>query len=273
MTRFKNGYFYIGLAFFVIPFIIWCVCLGIFIKNVNIAKHGTETTAVVIGYSSNVEVNGEKIYKVGYEFEDTNGVKHTGHSSSRYSYSIAKNMETIKIRYNKNFESIEADFGFTYQMELWFLPIFFVIGASFIFAFVVDIVNKKQMKRVLQFGTETEGRFVETYSNVSINDVKMYKIVYEYDNEYGDVITRKTSSCYPYEQAMYYQNLGKFKIKYLKGKSAIVESYNAKSASELKDKQSVPLNMRKKRCLYCDSIVDYGENKCTNCGSKKLKDV
>lgn len=270
----KNKIFLIiGLAFFVIPFIIWCICLGSFIKNVNIAKYGTETTATVVSYSSNVEVNGQKIYKVEYEFEDTNGVKHTGCSSARYTYSTARSMETLKIKYNKNFESIEADFKYTYQVELWFLPIFFVIGASFLVAFIAEIIYKKQMKRVLQFGTETEGRFVETYSNITVNNIKMYKIVYEYNDEYDDVVTRKTKSDYTYEQAMFYQSLGKFKIKYLKGKSAIVESYSAKFANELKNRQSVPLNLRKKQCLYCDSVVDYNENKCSNCGSKKFKDV
>ena len=137
---------------FSIPLVIWFFSLGSFIKCKNIARYGIEATAEVVSYSSYLEVNGQKVYFVNYIFIDDNGNEHTGKSSSRFDYFEVKDMTTINIKYDKDFNSIEADFKFTNQYEIIFLPIIGMVGVGFLISLIVEIVNDQKQKYLLQNG-------------------------------------------------------------------------------------------------------------------------
>ena len=257
-----------GIAFG-IPLIIWIVLLGSFIKSTVIVRTGKPATADVIAYGSNLTRNDVKMYYVDYTFLDDNGIEHSGRSSSKYTYNQVQSMTTIEIKYDKNFNSIEADFKYDEQFELFILPIFGMISIGFLISLIVEIVNDKRDKYLLQYGFDGEARFVDSKSNVTINGVPYHRVWIEYNDNNNQYHQAKLKKMLRVEQVNFLRGLKTFKIKYKNNSVVLNEKFDYSSLKKTDDKKidhAQPLE--EKKCEYCGSVYDVSEKKCPNCGSR-----
>ena len=92
--------------------------------------------------------------------------------------------------------------------------IFTVIGTVIVVTGVKKVVLAVQLKALLHNGKDGYGNYISHSSNVRTNGVPIYYIVFTYTNDKGQVVQSKTESKYHAEEATYYSQVGKFKIKY-----------------------------------------------------------
>lgn len=137
-----------------------------------------------------------------------------------------------------------------------FLLVIVVIGAI---VFIIGIKNMIKMfkdKKILVSGKDGIGTFITAVGYGAINDVPMYKIVFEFTDELNEKHQIKTNELYTYDEVEIYKNVEHFKIKYNKNNAVIVTDSKIATKSRLKDV-----------CIYCGT--NYEGEKCPNCGATK----
>ena len=92
--------------------------------------------------------------------------------------------------------------------------IFTVIGSVIVITGAKKVVLAIKLKALLHNGTDGMGTYISHSSNVRNNGEPMYYIIFTYTNNQGQIVESKTETKYHAEEANYYAQVGKFKIKY-----------------------------------------------------------
>ena len=140
----------------------------------------------------------------------------------------------------------------------WFLLLFVIIGFT---AFIFGIINMIKMfkdKNLSKNGKDGVGTFITSTCYGKINNVPMYKIIFQFKNENNEIVEIKTNEIYTFDEVEIFRNLKNFKIKFRDNHAVIISNKDIIAKSEL-------LNV----CSYCGLKFD-GE-KCPNCGAIKNK--
>ena len=118
MKRMKFFWFIFALVFLA-PSVFFVTTVMRAIEKADIVRYGTETTATVVDFYSDKTVNDVDYFYLKYTYEDSNGAVHNGRTSSIYTYEEAASKTTVKIRYAKDFKSIEANYVFSFQTYVY----------------------------------------------------------------------------------------------------------------------------------------------------------
>jgi len=225
--KFFRFLFLFMAAVFTIPVILMSSFVGEHVENSKLAKTGISTTAHAYGADTNQSINGERIFYIKYSFI-LDGEEVKGETSSRYSYEEAKRIvgTDIEIKYNPTtLKSIEANYKKPPMLtiEIVVICIFGTVSLVLTIVFIVGVIGDIRRLVIKNTGSETFADFIDGKSNVTVNGVAKYKVFYKYKNENGLLILDKTPSMYNYDEMDYYRQVGKFKIKFKRGKSAIIE--------------------------------------------------
>ncbi len=140
--------------------------------------------------------------------------------------------------------------------SMWFLLIFIVLGICSVVYGIFNLIKVLQDKRILKTGKTTVGTFVTREGYGSHNGVQMYKIVFNYKDEQGNIVQASTNELYTFEEVETFAQSKSFEVKYAKNRAVIVP--NGK----------IVLHNEKNVCEYCGT--EYSGDKCTSCGAKKL---
>lgn len=246
------------------------------IENTKIVSNGVETEAIIIKNSanSNVTINHKKYYSIEYYFYDREGNKHFDKTSISFTSEEINKLESdgfITIKYNnKTFESIEASYSFSLSNGLDVI-LFFIFGAiGLVFCIILAIIIIKRMKdkNVYSNGAEILATFVNSNSNLKINDKPMFYISYCWYSATGEYKEGKSKSVYTEREAKLFEEAKKFKIKAMGDMSVIL------STPEQLKAQLYPNQHRIKdfeqECRYCGSTYNKELNKCPKCGASKF---
>lgn len=291
----RNSKFFVLIfaIVFSIPLVIEVFTLINHIKNVNIIKTGTEITATVDGYRLDNTSNDVSYFRITYSYE-VDGVTHTGQTSANYMLYEAQRIQndgSIQIKYDKNFNSIEADYSTAPSPVLFILPIFGLTGIGFFVLFISMIVHDARNNAIKNHGTKTTATFETAGSRYRVNGMPYYYITYSYTSTNGEQKSATTNQIYTYDQANYLEQLHNFEIMEYKNKTAITEElspYKRKQIMEEKH-ESAPTEQTfidnktttsspehaveetYKRCQYCGNVEQKSVKRCSNCGSSKFE--
>lgn len=220
------------LIFAIIPSIIFGVNLSDDLENKNIAKYGVECEAEVYNGYSNLTVNGVDYYYLVFKFFDENGEERHGRTTTKYTESEARRIyqnKKLEIKYDPvTFKSVEADFV-TSNVNIVMFGVFSGIAGLMFVLILVTIVKGAKLNKIKKSGTPAIGQFIEAKTNVSVNGVPRYKIIYSYTNDKGEVKQAKTDSIYYFYQTEYFRELKNFNIRYSGNKSVIVDKPSRRS--------------------------------------------
>ena len=108
-------------------------------------------------------------------------MEHQGKTSSSFTYSqiMAINQQgTILIKYDPNtFDSVESSYQINKIETIIFYVLLFV-DVAFIIANIVTFLITKNKEKIAISGKEYTAEFVAYKSNLSVNNLKLYNIVY-----------------------------------------------------------------------------------------------
>ncbi len=136
----------------------------------------------------------------------------------------------------------------------WFLLIFVIIGFAAIAYSIYSFVKMVKDSRLLKTGKEAVGTYVTKQGYGSVNNVAMFKVVFEFKNDQNVTQRVISNEIYTIDEVERLEKCENFKIKY-KGNNAVIVP-----DGELKPKQ-------KDVCEYCGTKFE-GE-KCPYCGASK----
>lgn len=283
-----NEIFLIMAVIFTIVF----VCAGSLFDNrdvENLLGKGIEAEATIVpdSYYSNTTINNVKYYCVGYYFSDENGGIHHGKTTSSYTYYEIMDIidkEVIVVKYDpKTFESVEA----FYNRDLddsrsVILVVKIIFGIATLLLWIISIrngVNGILLLKVERDGVEYDAVVTQIHSNVRVNGVNKYKVLYEWTDEYGNYRTGASISKYTFRQACMLEEQKDIKIKALGKRSCIItgpqnvdiknkESQREKSVIEQRYKDHISNN---EVCSYCGHKLGSTDTYCPNCGANVIK--
>ena len=138
--------------------------------------------------------------------------------------------------------------------------LFIVIGLIAIGFGVKNMLKMLSDKKILKNGKDGIGTFISVKGYGSINDVPMYKIIFEFTDDNNNTYQVTTNDLYTINQVEIYQNLSQFKIKYFGEKATIVPVTGL--VEKVKEKEI---------CQYCGS--KYVGSKCPNCGATQDNNI
>lgn len=136
----------------------------------------------------------------------------------------------------------------------WFLIIFVIIGFTAIVFSIRGFVKIINDNRILKNGKDAVGTYITKQGYGSVNNVAMFKVVFEFKNEQNETKRVTTNEIYTLEEVEMLERSENFKVKYKNDNAVIVPN------GELKPKQ-------KDVCEYCETKFE-GE-KCPYCGATK----
>lgn len=138
--------------------------------------------------------------------------------------------------------------------ERWFLLIFVIIGLVAIIFGIKNFVYMLKDKNLIKTGTDGVGHYISKQGYGSINNVAMFKIIFDFTNEQNQTIQVTTSELYTFEEVEQLASMEQFAIKY-KGENAVIVP------------STVVKKKRKDACEYCGTKME--GDKCQNCGAIK----
>lgn len=265
-------------AFFVVP------TIQNHFKWQAIAKHGTEINATPVSYHSNVTINDEEIYYITYEYT-INGQTYTGKTDSRYKLYQAQriiNSKQIHIKYNKNFESCEADYTISSSSQILIIALSVFLLADLVFwiieiRFVVKFVGYAVVSIK---GKEYEAQFVTLTPGMCVNSVQYYHVSYSWKDDNGQ-IRNGIFGDYTFSEASMFESIKTFRISAYKSVSKIIDKPSElmfRVNDNLQDTTQKPETEHEAKldyfeCLYCGSVFTKPLTKCSSCGApiKKTK--
>ena len=137
----------------------------------------------------------------------------------------------------------------------WFLIIFVLIGFTGLAYGIRNLVLRIIDKQILKNGKETVATYVSKKGMGAMNNVPLFKVVYNFTNDKGEIISNVSSEVFTFEEVEKFEQTGKFKIKYKGSRSAIVPNGVVTNQDQPKQK-----------CLYCGAEID--SKICSHCGAK-----
>lgn len=250
-------------------------------NNKSIVKNGTETTATPVDYHSNMSVNDERIYYIEYEFE-VDGVKHTGKTSTCYylrqAQTIMKN-GYIVIKYDKNFNSCEADYKMSEsnRMTIVGCVVFTLADIGFWITEIVFIVQFVKFGIVSIKGKKYDAMFISINPSVVVNGTPLYKVAYTWTDADGEIHDNESGD-YTFNEASVYENVKIFQILAFGNSSKIIDKPSRLIKRDLNNTEPEVSIDSYYECPYCGSIFNSDDvSRCHSCGApvktKKVKNV
>ncbi|MBR2468045.1 MAG: hypothetical protein IKB42_03300 [Clostridia bacterium] len=270
--------FLVFMLIFAISFAIPSIFLVSTIQSVataqEIVKNGTITTATPVNKYSNLTVNDVKYYYITYTFE-VDGVTYEGETSPRYTesqaYSVFKSGNGITIAYDKDFNSIEANYTITEatKVEIIMLSIFALVDLGFWITVIVFVVKIIKHGLLNLLGKKEEATFVAIKPGIVVNNVPKYRINYCWRNDLGEVCEDTTDSDYTLSQARAFEIAGKFDILYYKKMSRITSKPNKLFFQQAEEEHLTVDDVVV--CNYCQSVFKSDLGRCSSCGAPLTK--
>ncbi len=200
------------------------------LHSAEIARTGIETTAHVSPYGvpSTQDISDGYYYSISFDYTDENGNSHSGKTNVAYDYDEASQIchaGELQIKYNDKFEAVAADFKYSHDFgsNAGFFYVGLVVGV--LGAIYCSIVTTRLVStnRAKNKGNLTTATFVKkVWCGYSFGH-KIYHIVYKYvpSEEGGKERTVKSKETFELEDALYFETIKEFNIKYL-GKTAVI---------------------------------------------------
>lgn len=138
----------------------------------------------------------------------------------------------------------------------WFLLLFVLIGLTVFIIAIIKMFKMLKDKKIFKSGKNGVGIFITSVGYGKINNVPMFKIIFEFKNENNEMVEVKTNEIYTFDEVENFRKLKKFKIKFCDNKAVIIS-----------DKDIVTKIRRLNICSYCG--LEFDGNKCPNCGAIK----
>lgn len=233
-------------VFYIFGMIFAGVLLGIFgsqyfehLDNKKIAETGTEVEAEVTGGRSNLSVNGTAYYYLTFRYTDLeSGTLRNGTTSTRYTKAQGEAIWAngkIKIKYDKNYNTIEADYVKTPMTNASKIVFFVTISVEGVLLLLLigNIVKSVKVKQLAKTGTEATGTFINYHSNVTVNGVPKYYVTFSYTNNKGEQKTGRTETKYSYRDVEYFKNISTFPVRYNAKLAVIAEKPYARYLTEV----------------------------------------
>ena len=247
----------------------------------SIVKNGTEIEATVISKSSNITVNDEPIYAIKYKFE-VDGQTHIGKTSTNYTSIEASkiyNRGTILIKYDKNFNSVEANYKFAgyASSTLIMFGIFALVDLAFWITEIVFVIQFIIGGLVSILGKKTTATFVSILPSCTYNGTPLYRVSYYWTAPNGEIFDGKSDKEYTLAEASVFEKAENFDILAWRDKSKVLNSPNKimhKLNMEHQPKQVAQQIAIEEyvECEYCKSMLSSNVTRCPACGApRKLK--
>ncbi len=255
-------------AFFMIPQI------SEHFKYENIMKNGTQIEATVLGAYSNIKVNDEKIYYIEYSFK-VDGNTYYGKTSSRYRIYQAQSIlkkEKIQVKYDKKFNSCEADYKIDSSSYMLIVgcSIFTLADLGFWITEIVFIVQFVKYIIVSIKGKKYVAQFISINPSVIVNGTPLYKIAYSWIDEDGEVHDDEKGD-YTFNEASTYEMVKEFNISACGNISKILDKPSKLIKRNLNNTEPEAKIEDYYECPYCGSIFNYGASRCYSCGAPVRK--
>ena len=139
-----------------------------------------------------------------------------------------------------------------------------VVDVAFIIANIVTFLITKNKEKIALSGKEYTAEFVAYKSNLSVNNLKLYNIVYTWVDEKGQQKKDTSGHQYTFFQAHAFEELGKFKIRVKDNESVIVTDPTKERDAK---HQTIEIEKNYNTCKYCNSIFAKDKQNCPNCGA------
>lgn len=238
-------------------------------KSKQIVETGTTTTALPVNYGTNLTINDTPYYYIEYEFIVA-GTTHTGKTSSKfveYEYYDYFKDGKILIKYNENFESIEADYKLTSPLksEIIMLSIFAIVDFGLWTVIIVFVVKVFKYGLLNFIGKPTDAIFVAIKQGATINNVPTYKVIYIWYNDIGQICEGESLKNYTISQAKAFEMCKTFKILTYKNLSRIISKPERSILLQVKQENPNPSDFI--ICDYCKSVENKHNSKCSTCGA------
>jgi hypothetical protein len=246
-------------------------------RDERISRTGTPAVGTVTRISSNLEVNGESIYRIHFIYTNLDGIVVEGNTNSAYTRWEAeqiRNRGTIDIRISNSGRAVAANFQMTRGITMFwiFAAIFGAVGLGMGGAFVYAVLGSAGRAQIRAKGTDSVGSFITSGVGIIINGVPKHNLTFSFRGADGIEYTQKTPSKYQQWQIDSLRSLGQFKIKYLGKKAIITERIQLTAAREHSHtNQHAPVAARQmqpqqsRRCEFCGAIRK--NNICCYCGN------
>ncbi len=232
-------------SLFVMFVILCCICgfiggAGYFedLHSAEIARTGTETTAIVDDGVTYTDGESTEYYYILFHYYDEAGGYHEGETNTAYTYDEAYKIvmvdEQMQIKYNDKFEAVAADFkyshNFGFMMALFYIGV--VGGALTLVYGVIITLQAQKLRNIKKNGKLATATFVEKTCNSYVNGSPRYRIVYKFvaSEEGGEERTVKSKDLYKLEDAVYYETNKQFDVRYSGKLSVIAEKPYSKPA-------------------------------------------
>lgn len=239
-----------------------------------ILETGVSATATVVvdSQKSNIEINGVKYYSVDYQFYDNAGKVHFGTTSQSYAYYEVNELTTLEIKYDPNtFNSVLADYTIEADEEIKtagiFMLVFGVVDVIFWIVEIVFVVQFIKLGIVSIKGKQYTAKFITIKSGAIYNNVHMYKVVYAWTNEYGEVCEGSSGDDYTLTEAHAFELAGELKILGYRNLSKIISKPSKLIVKQAKAEQVTSENYYV--CPYCSSMLQSNATKCPSCGAPR----
>lgn len=263
-----------------VPVIVLFSFFGPELFRLVLIKTGQETEATVQDYVSDRSVNDVSIYRIIYTYKGADDITYTGKTTAKYYYhELPAKDSTILIKY-KGKNSINADATIKdFSFEILFLSLFTIVDTVLwvmvIKTFVTNLKNEKKRADIVNNGRETYGYYVDASIFSSVNSDLFYNMKYKYKDEQGKWHDVKTASIYSQKDIDFYNQIVRFKIKELNGKTTIVQPVDYSLLDKLIDEKAKRLEFinKNKICKHCRGISSKNTISCPNCGSVDFEDL
>lgn len=251
-------------AFFMMPEIVENFKYG------SIAKNGTEVYATPVDYHSDMAINEERIYYIEYEFE-VDGVKHIGRTSTRYYLRQAQTImkyDRIKIKYDKNFNSCEANYTMSQSTYMLIVgcSVFTLADIGFWITEIVFIVQFVKFGIVSLKGKKYDAIFISINPSVIVNGTPMYKISYSWIDDEGEIHDDESGE-FTFNEASVYESVGTFQILAYGNSSRIIDKPSKLIKRDLNNTEPETKIEDFYECPYCGSIFKGAVTRCHSCGA------
>lgn len=274
MKKIRGTLFLFSIVLMVPCIILFSNFFGYF-KYSAIISNGIETEAIVLNMEyANMEIKEEPIYIITYQFYDEQGEMHFGKTQPSFTGKEAMefiNNGYITIKYNpETFESVEASYTFFSggkNIIFIFFLVFTTVDLIIWGVLIYSIIKSKKNKRIEKDGKEYTATFISYDSNVTVNNVPMFHIIYTWENEYGEIKQEKTSSDYTLSEAMMFKHAKTFKIKAI-GNEGVIVSVPTELTGQIELNKLLEIQ---NKCQFCGGLYDKQLERCPSCGAVRNK--
>lgn len=180
------------------------------------------------------------------------------------------------------------------EVELLFpafmvLLIFGGVGVGMGVAFVKTVLCGIRCRRTLMYGTDGVGTYIDSSSNMSVNNIAYYKLTFSFRDATGYEHIVKTRSRYYQNEVDILRERGTFEIKFI-GNHAVPTANAFKKHGGINRPQASSVAVRgnsappvmiscshtvktRKTCDYCGGESEIERSRCMFCGSHRFTNI